>query len=263
LPQDTALAPVSITENSALPYNFPAMRTVCHRLELTPFRPSWIRTPGRLQNTYANEAFMDEMAAAAAADPLEFRLKYLDDPRGRETLECVAQLAKWEKRGACLPGSQQRRCGTRSFPCQLRTIPHLCCVRSPCRSESSDRRNSLPRLFVAHDCVQIVNPDGVKNQIGCNVIQTLSRTLKEELKFNRSRVTSLDWESYPILNFPEVPEIIVELIDRPNEKPWGAAEPSPAVIPAAIANAVHDAVSVRLRSVPFSPAKVKEAMRSI
>ena len=91
----------------------------------------------------------------------------------------------------------------------------------------------------------------------------MSRTLKEELRFDRSGVTSLDWESYPILKFPEIPEIIVELIDRPNEKPWGAGEPSSAVIPAAIANAVHDAVGARLRSVPFSPAKVKEAMRSI
>ena len=92
--------------------------------------------------------------------------------------------------------------------------------------------------------------------------QTVSRTLIEELAFNRSMVTSLDWESYPILTFPAVPEVIIELIDRPQEKPWGAGEPSAAVIPGAISNAVFDATGVRLRSVPFRPERVKAAMGS-
>jgi CO/xanthine dehydrogenase Mo-binding subunit len=264
LPQDTALAPGNIIQNSALPYKFPAMKTICHRLESTPFRPSWIRTPGRLQNTYANEAFMDEVAAAAGADPLEFRLKYLDDPRGRETLERVAQLANWEKRGAPsyqVASSVAAGVGISYVNYELSRTYVACVAHVEVNRATGEIR--VPRFFVAHDCGQIVNPDGVKNQIEGNVIQTLSRTLKEELRFDRSGVTSLDWESYPILKFPEIPEIIVELIDRPNEKPWGAGEPSSAVIPAAIANAVHDAVGARLRSVPFSPAKVKEAMRSI
>jgi CO/xanthine dehydrogenase Mo-binding subunit len=103
----------------------------------------------------------------------------------------------------------------------------------------------------------------VRNQIEGSVIQTVSRTLKEEVKFNRSKVTSLDWATYPILTFPEVPEVEVVLIDRPQEKPWGAGEPSAAVVPAAISNAVFDATGVRLRSVPFTPAKVKAAVQSI
>ena len=96
---------------------------------------------------------------------------------------------------------------------------------------------------------------------GC-VVQTLSRTLIEELKFNRSQVTSLDWESYPILKFPQVPEIVIDLIDRPTEKPWGAGEPSASVIPSAITNAVFDATGVRLRSIPYTPGKVKAAMQA-
>ena len=99
-------------------------------------------------------------------------------------------------------------------------------ARSP-RSRSTARpaRSACTTFFVAHDCGQIINPDGVQNQIEGNVIQTVSRTLMEELKFDRSTVTSLDWASYPILTFPEVPEIVIDLIDRPNEKPWGAGEP--------------------------------------
>jgi nicotinate dehydrogenase subunit B len=117
------------------------------------------------------------------------------------------------------------------------------------------------RFYVAHDCGQIINPDGIRNQIEGNVIQTLSRTLKEELKFDRSRVTSLDWASYPILTFPEVPDIVMDLIDRPAEKPWGAGEPSVAVVSAAVSNAVFDATGARLRSVPFTPERVKAVLR--
>ena len=119
----------------------------------------------------------------------------------------------------------------------------------------------VTRFYVAHDCGQIINPDGVKSQIEGNVIQTVSRTLKEELKFSHSAVTSLDWASYPILTFPEVPDIVIELIDRPTEKPWGVGEPTTAVVPSAISNAVFDATGVRLRSVPFTPEKVRETLR--
>ena len=119
----------------------------------------------------------------------------------------------------------------------------------------------VTRFYVAHDCGQIINPDGLRNQIEGNVIQTVSRTLIEELKFSRSMVTSLDWASYPILKFPQVPEIVMDLIDRPAEKPWGAGEPSAAVVPSAISNAVFDATGIRLRSVPFTPEKFKAATR--
>jgi CO/xanthine dehydrogenase Mo-binding subunit len=117
------------------------------------------------------------------------------------------------------------------------------------------------KFYVAHDCGQIINPDGLKNQLDGNIIQTVSRTLKEELTFNRSTITSLDWASYPILTFPEMPEMVYDLIDRPNERPWGAGEPAAAIVPSAISNAVFDGIGVRLRSVPFTPAKVKAALQ--
>ena len=265
LPQDNHLAPGNIIRNSDLPYKFPNMKTVCHRLETTPFRPSWIRTPGRMQNTYANEAFLDELAAAAGADPLEFRLKYLgDDARGKEVLERVAKLANWQKRAdRAQPGAGDVAQGRGLTYCKYElSRTYVACVAEVEVNRASGEIR-VPRIFVAHDCGQIINPDGVRNQIDGNIIQTVSRTLMEELKFDRSMVTSLDWESYPILKFPGVPEVIIDLIDRPTTPPWGAGEPAAAVVPSAIANAVYDAVGIRLRSVPFTPDKVKAALRSI
>ena len=118
------------------------------------------------------------------------------------------------------------------------------------------------KFFVAHDCGQIINPDGLKNQIDGNIIQTVSRTLIEEVKFSQSAVTSVDWASYPILKFPQVPSVEIDLIDRPSEKPWGAGEPSAAVVPSAIANAIFDAAGIRMRSVPITPEKVLAALAS-
>jgi nicotinate dehydrogenase subunit B len=266
LPQDPDLAPGNITRNSEPPYKFPNIKTVCHRLDTTPLRPSWIRTPGRMQNTFANEAFLDEVAEAASTDPLEFRMKYLgEDARGRAVLQRLAKLANWEKRSGQRPsrtanGVASGR-GLSYVKYELNRTYIGCVADVDVDRASGDIR--VKRFYVVHDCGQIINPDGLRNQIEGNVVQTVSRTLKEQLTFDRSMVTSLDWETYPILKFPEVPEIVIELIDRPTEKPWGAGEPTAAVVPAAIANAVYDAVRVRLRSVPFSPKKVKEAIGSI
>jgi nicotinate dehydrogenase subunit B len=111
--------------------------------------------------------------------------------------------------------------------------------------------------------IRIINPDGVRNQIEGNVLQTTSRALFEEVTFDRSAVTSLDWSSYSIITFPDVPEVVMDLIDRPTEIPWGAGEPSSAVVPAALSNAVFDATAVRMRSVPMIPAKLLAAMKAI
>jgi nicotinate dehydrogenase subunit B len=264
LPQQPVPFPGNIHQDSAIPYKFANVKTVCRRLETTPFRPSWIRTPGRLQNTYANESFVDELAAAAAMDPLDFRLKYLDpaDKRGIELLQRLAKLANWQKRPSpqkSVSGNVANGRGMSYVKYELaRTYIGVVAEVEVGRSTGEIR---VPKFYVAHDCGQIINPDGVKNQIEGCVVQTLSRTLIEELKFNRSQVTSLDWESYPILTFPLVPEIIIDLIDRPTEKPWGAGEPAASVIPSAISNAVFDATGVRLRSIPYTPAKVKAAMQ--
>jgi len=216
-----------------------------------------------MQNTYANECFIDELAAAANMDPLEFRRKYLDDKRGLELLDRLAKLAKWEQR----PSPQKGTIGNIAKGRGVSYVKYEL-VRTYVGAVAEvevDRATGVirvPKFTIVHDCGQVINPDGLKNQIDGNVIQTVSRTLIEEVKFDRSQVTSLDWESYPILKFPQVPEIVIEPIDRPTEKPWGAGEPSAAVIPSAISNAVFDATGVRLRSVPYTPAKVKAAMQS-
>ena len=120
----------------------------------------------------------------------------------------------------------------------------------------------VERFYCAHDCGQIINPNGLANQIEGNIVQTVSRTLIEELQWSRSMVTSLDWKGYPILTFPDVPEVMIDLIDRPTERPWGAGEPTAAVVPSAISNAIYDATGVRLRSVPFTPDKVLAGLKN-
>ncbi len=263
LPHETAMSPGNIIQNSALPYAFPNVRTVCHRLATTPFRPSWIRTPGRMQNTYANEAFLDECAAAAGIDPLDYRLRALKDPRGIEVLKRAAEIAQWEARPSPVrevSGDVLRGRGISYVKYELnRTY-----VAGVAEVEVDRRtgRVRVPRFFVVQDCGQIINPDGVRNQLDGNVIQTVSRILLEEVTFDRGAVTSLDWASYPILTFPDVPNVVIDLIDRPTEKPWGAGEPSAAIVPSAVSNAIFDATGVRLRSVPFTPAKVKAALQA-
>lgn len=264
LPYDRHIAPGNIIRNSDIPYKFANVKTVCHRLESTPFTPSWIRTPGRMQNTYANECFMDELAAAAGTDPIDFRLKYLDpaDTRGIEILYRLAALAKWDKRPSPKGGRSGDLVKGRGVSyVKYELVRTYVGVVAEVEVNRSTGAIKVPRFYIVHDCGQIINPDGLKNQLEGNIIQTVSRTLIEELKFNRSTVTSLDWASYPILTFPDVPEIVVELIDRPTTAPWGAGEPSAAVVPSAISNAVFDATGVRLRSIPYTPEKVKAAMR--
>jgi nicotinate dehydrogenase subunit B len=265
LPAGNDIAPGNIFQNSNIPYRFSNVRTVCHRLETTPFTPSWIRTPGRMQNTYANESFMDEVAAAAGADPIDFRLKYIDpaDTRGVECLQRVVALAKWEKRPSPLSGQTGDVVRGRGVSyCKYELVRTYIAAVAEVEVSRPSGEIRCTRFYVVHDCGQIINPDGLRNQIEGNVIQTVSRSLKEEVKFDRSMVTSLDWATYPILTFPEIPDIVIELIDRPTTAPWGAGEPSAAVIPSAISNAVFDATGVRLRSVPFTPGKVKTASRA-
>jgi len=266
LPYENQINPGNIIHNLAVPYTFPAVKTTCHRLATTPFRPSWIRTPGRMQNTYANEAFLDELAAAAGADPIEYRLRYLprDETRGREVLERVARLANWQTRPSPqrdTSGERVRGRGVSYVKYELNRTYVAAVAEVEVNRATGDIR--VTKFWCTHDCGQIINPDGVKSQVEGNIIHTLSRTLKEEITFDRSAVTSLDWASYRVITFPEVPDIVVDLIDRPEERPWGAGEPAAAVVPSAVSNAVFDATGVRLRSVPFTPAKFKAAAEGV
>ncbi len=261
LPKDAAF-PGNIHQSLAIPYTVPNIRATAKWLAETPFKPSWIRTPGRLQNTYANECFLDECAAAAGVDPLEFRRRNLKDPRGLELIERLARLASWQPGSGRRSASGDIATGRGVSYVKYELVRTYVGVVAEVTVNRKTGKIKAERFYVAHDCGQIINPDGLKNQIEGNVVQTVSRTLIEDLQFNRSTVTSIDWKTYPILTFPDVPEVVIDLIDRPAEKPWGAGEPTAAVIPSAISNAVYDAIGVRLRSVPFTPDKVLAALKN-
>jgi nicotinate dehydrogenase subunit B len=256
------LSPGGVLNDLAIPYGFPNVTTTAHRLESTPLRPAWIRSPGRLQNTFANESFLDEIAAEIGADPLDIRLKYIADTRGKELLERLARLSKWRERPK--PDRNADIVTGRGLAYVKYELVRTY-VGVVAEIEVNRRTGELAakRFYVAHDCGQIINPDGLRNQIEGCVVQTVSRTLKEEVTFDRSMVTSLDWASYPILTFPEIPEVVIELIDRPEEVPWGGGEPTCAVVPSAMAGAVFEATGARLRSVPFTPAKVLAALKAV
>ena len=255
--------PGNIHQALAIPYTIPNIKATAHWLADTPLRPSWIRTPGRMQNTFGNEVFMDELAAAAGADPVEFRMRHLNDKRGMECLERAARLAGWMPRKSKAEYTGDIAYGRGVSYIKYELVRTYVAVVADVEVNKKTGKIKVAKFHVAHDCGQIINPDGLRNQLEGNVVQTVSRTLIEELKFDRSAVTSLDWKSYPILTFPDVPEVAMDLIDRPEEKPWGAGEPTAAVVPSAISNAVFDAIGIRLRSVPFTPDKVLAGLKTI
>jgi CO/xanthine dehydrogenase Mo-binding subunit len=246
-----------------VPYAFANSRLTAQWLVDTPLPAAWIRAPGRMQNTFGNESFLDEIAAATGADPFDIRTRHLSDPRGLELLERLRTFAKWQPRAgrARDAGDIARGRGVSYAKYELvRTYVGVVADVEVHRPTGAIR---VLRVAVVHDCGQIINPDGLRNQIEGNVVQTVSRTLVEQLTFSRSAVTSLDWGSYPILTFPDVPEVVIDLIDRPAQVPWGAGEPTTSVIPSAIANAVFDATGARVRSVPFRPTVVLAALSQV
>lgn len=246
--------------NARTNYEFPVQRVTVHYLRDSLLRASSFRSLGGAENTFANESFMDELAAAAGVDALEYRLRYLSEPREREVLEAAAEKANWESRPSPRKDTSQVAEGRGvAFARYENDQAIVACI-----AEVQVDRNSgvirVKRIVVAHDCGLIINPDGVKNQIEGNVIQSLSRSLKEEVKFNQMRITSMDWETYPILTFSEVPEIEIVLINRTDQPAVGAGEPSTVTTAAAVANAVFDATGACLRKIPFTPERVKTAL---
>ena len=243
-----------------IPYNLANSKLTAHWLADEPLPAAWIRAPGRLQNTFANESFLDEIAAATAIDPFEIRTRHLTDQRGLELLERLRKLAKWEPRGARPRDAGPLARGRGVSYVKYELVRTYVAIVADVTVNRTTGAIKVDRVFAVHDCGQIINPDGLRNQIEGNIVQTVSRTLIEKVTFSRSAVTSLNWGSYPILTFPNVPDVVIDLIDRPNEVPWGAGEPTTAVVPAAIANAVFDATGARLRSIPFRPAQVLAAL---
>ena len=246
-----------------IPYSLPNNKLTAHWLVDTPLPAAWIRAPGRMQNTFGNECFLDEIAAATNVDPFEIRKRYLADARGLELLERLRQFSKWEPRGMKPRDAGALARGRGVSYAKYELVRTYVGIVADVSVDRATGKVKVDRVFVVHDCGQIINPDGLRNQIEGNVVQTVSRSVVEKLTFSRSAVTSLNWGTYPILTFPNVPEVAIDLIDRPTEVPWGAGEPTTSVVPSAIANAVYDATGARLRSVPFRPATVLAALSSL
>ena len=249
-------------QNTGQPYPFANVRVNSRHIADTVFRSAHLRSPGRLENTFANEAFMDELAAAAKADPAEFRLRYLKDPRAIEVIHAAMKLANWQARPGPNPdagsGDTVRGRGI-SYLRYSNAITYVAAV-AEVEVDKASGVVRVTRVCVGHDCGEMVNPDGVANQVEGGVLQTVSRSLVEAVNWDTSKVTSVDWASYPILRFPDMPKVELALIDRPGAAAWGVGEAAPCPVPAAIANAVYDATGARLRSVPFTPEKVKAAL---
>ncbi len=247
--------------NANPPYDIPAARAVMHRVADTPFRPSWIRTPGRLQNCFAVESFTDELAAAAGQDPVAFRLAHLADPRGRAVIEAAARAANWQPRPS--PAAAQSgdiRTGRGIAYIRYDNVRTYAAAVMAVRVNIRTGEISVTDCWASQDCGQVINPDGIRLQVEGQVIQTLSRTLHEEIQWQGNTITTLDWSSYKIMAFPEVPNISTAIIDRPDQPMWGAGEMVTSVISAAVGNAVFDATGARLRHAPFTPERVKAAL---
>lgn len=235
------------SDRNAVPgYDLPAGTVVTHVLREMPLRTSALRALGAHLNVYAIESVVDELAARACVDPLEYRLRLLADPRARDVLRRAAEAGDWgaptaEHRGRGIGYARYKNSGA------------YCAVIAEVEAVATVR---VTRLTIAVDVGQVVNPDGVRNQIEGGALQSLSWTTKEQVRFDRRTVTSRTWQDYPILRFSEVPPVRVELIDRSDRPMLGAGEASIGPTAAAIGNAVRAALGVTVRTLPLIPANV-------
>jgi len=226
----------------------------------SPLRTAHLRDPVGPQIHFASESFIDEVAAAVNADPIEFRLRHIQDARDIALLKAVAEKSGWQTR----PSPRRDQTGNKVAG---RGVAYAQCngtrvaIVAEVEIDRGSGRIYAKKFTVAHDCGQVINPDGLAKCIEGNIVQGISRTLWEEVTFDNKAVTSVDWVSYPILDITETPETIdCVLINRPELEPTGAGEPSIRPVAAAIANAIFDATGVRIRRVPFSPERVKAAL---
>ena len=250
-----------ISQNGDPPYAAPNVRVTVHWLKETPLRMSNLRAPGKIANAFAVESFTDELASAAGIDPVDFRLRGLTDPRAIEVIKRAAEMIGWQARPSPSTTAQGNLARGRGFAyVRYKQAENYIAMAMDVTVDRSSGQIHVQRVTCAHDSGLVINPDSLRNQIEGSIVQTLSRAMHEEVKFDRSHVTSIDWASYPILTFPEMPAIEVALIDRPTLPPLGAGEASTAPVAAALANAVFDATGLRLRSAPFTPARVKAGL---
>jgi CO/xanthine dehydrogenase Mo-binding subunit len=243
-------------DRNAVPlYDFPNQRVVNHLIPEMPLRVSALRTLGAYANVFAIESFIDELAAATGQDPVSFRLAHLVDPRARAVIEAAAKKAGW-KAGETGNGVRGRGFGFAKY----KNLATYVAVVAEIEIDPKTGHIRVPHAFATADAGQIINPDGLANQIEGGMIQSTSWTLHEAVRFDRSSISSRDWSGYPILTMPEVPEIEVTLIDRPDEKSLGAGEAAQGPMAAAIANAFAHATGRRLRDLPFISDRVRSAL---
>jgi CO/xanthine dehydrogenase Mo-binding subunit len=236
--------------NSIPLYDFPSWRIESHRLTTMPIRTSALRTLGGQGNVFAIESILDEIAAERGEDPVAFRLRHLRDERAKDVIRAVAARAKWKPQ-------KQPGVGHGIAFARYKNTGAYCAAIAEIESAEDIR---VRKLTLAVDVGEAINPDGVINQIEGGAIQATSWVLKERVRFDRQRITSTSWTEYPILRFSEVPDVEVEVIRRPDIDPVGAGEAAHGPVTAAIANAVFDALGVRVRDLPITRDRIIAAM---
>ncbi len=253
---------------SAESYRFANARKVSHTIDWNRSMPTGLRTahlrdPDGMATCFASESFVDEVALAARMDPVAFRLRYLADEREIAVVKAAAQKAGWETRIGPKAGAQGRYATGRGFAYAPRN-QSIVAVVAEVEVERATGRYRVTRFTCAHDCGFVVNPLGLKGVIEANLIQAMSRAMHEAVRFDATRVLSVDWLGYPIVDMVEVPDAIDIVIvgNRPESRSRGAGEPATRPVAAAIANALFDATGVRLRRVPLTPEALLAGMRA-
>jgi nicotinate dehydrogenase subunit B len=244
-------------DRNAIPiYKFPNARVVHHFIPDMPVRISAMRALGAYHNVFSIESFVDELALAAGADLVEFRLKHLDDVRGRDVIEKAAQGFGWQK-GQKAPPNR----GYGFAFARYKNLAAYCAIASEVEVNRETGRPRLVRAVAAADAGQVVNPDGLINQIEGAILQSMSWTLYEAVTFDDTAITSIDWQTYPILRFDAVPDsVTVHLINRPGQPFLGSGETGQGPAAASIANAIANATGKRLRDLPLTRKKIKDAI---
>ena len=251
-PRDPPL-PGGGSHRNAIPiYEFPNEHVTNRLVKRMPVRVSALRALGATANVFAIESFMDELAAAAGADPVEFRLRHLKDPRARAVIETVAAKAGWRK--------GEKGDGTRGRGIGFARYKNGACYVAEIAEVEAGNEIAVKRVWAAIDAGLVINPDGLVNQTEGGIIQAVSWALKEAIQYDRSRILTSTWIDYPILTFEESPQVEVTIVNRPDQPPLGAGEGTQGPTAAAIANAIHNAMGVRLRDMPFTRARVLAAL---
>jgi nicotinate dehydrogenase subunit B len=243
--------------NSIPLYKLPSARVISHFLPAMPVRVSALRSLGAHMNIFAIESFMDELAASAGADPVAFRLKHLDDPRAREVVSTAVERFGWATRArAGVPGR-----GYGFAFARYKNLAAYCAIACAVEVDHETGRARMVRAVAAVDSGQVVNPDGIANQIEGAILQSMSWTLYENVTFDEQRITSVDWATYPVLRFSAVPDAIeVHIINRPGMPFLGSGEAGQGPAAAAVANAITDATGHRFRDLPISAERIKSAI---